>query len=90
MRGQLTRREFLEKGLLPVLGVGLASCAGSQRLAEITPSKLTEPAAPPSDFTPAPSPKSGLKAEAGATPIGEGTGIPEGLHEARYYVQLDR
>jgi pyruvate formate lyase activating enzyme len=62
MRGELTRREFLKKGLLATLGAGLASCAGPERLTEIT--------SPP-------------------TPTTEDTPIPEGLHEARYYLQMD-
>ena len=42
MRGKVTRREFLWKGFLAALGAGLVSCAGPQRLAEITPVKPTD------------------------------------------------
>ncbi|HAL61289.1 MAG TPA: AmmeMemoRadiSam system radical SAM enzyme [Chloroflexi bacterium] len=73
MRGKLTRREFLQKGVLAALGAGLVSCAGPQRLAEITPTPTKRPT---------------LTAEAPPTPPAEGTPIPE-LHEARYYLQLD-
>jgi len=69
MKGELTRREFLQKGFLAALGAGLVSCAGPQRLAEITPVKLMDVAPP--------------------TPTAETAPI-SGLHEARYYLQLDR
>lgn len=40
-RARVTRREFLQKGLLGVLGAGLVSCSGPQRLLELTPAKPT-------------------------------------------------
>jgi pyruvate formate lyase activating enzyme len=46
MKGKLTRREFVQKGLLAALGAGLASCSGPQRLAETTPVKPTDEASP--------------------------------------------
>ena len=42
MTGKWTRREFLQKGFLAALGAGLVSCAGPQRLAEITPVQPTD------------------------------------------------
>ncbi len=86
MRGRVTRREFLQKGFLAALGAGLVSCAGPQRLAEITPVKPTETVASPPASTPTKRPT--LTAEAPPTATAEGTSIPE-LHEARYYLQLD-
>lgn len=46
MKGKLTRREFVQKGLLAALGAGLASCSGPQRLAETTPAKPADEASP--------------------------------------------
>lgn len=86
MRGKLTRREFLQKGFLAALGAGLVSCACPQRLAEITPVKPTDTVASPSAFTPAIRPT--LATEVPPMPTAQGTPIP-GLHEARYYLQLD-
>lgn len=43
MRGKVTRREFLQRGLLAALGAGLVSCAGPQRLAEIAPTLTRRP-----------------------------------------------
>jgi hypothetical protein len=97
MRGKLTRRKFLQKGFLAALGARLVSCAGPQRLAEITPVEPTDTVAPPPTFTPEESPtrptftptqRPTLTAEAPPTPTAEGTPIPA-LHEARYYLQLD-
>lgn len=87
MRGRLTRREFLGQGLLATLGVGLAACAGPQRLAEITPELIDTPTSPPA-FIPTVTPKPSLAAQARPTPTVEGTSVPE-LHEARYYAKLD-
>jgi pyruvate formate lyase activating enzyme len=56
MKGKLTRREFVQKGFLAVLGTGLASCAGPQRLAEITPAKQTDKAPPTSAAESVPTP----------------------------------
>ena len=97
MRGKLTRRKFLQKGVLAALGTGLVSCAGPQRLAEITPVKPTDTVTSPPAFTPDESPtrptftptqRPTLTAEAPPTPTAEATLIPA-LHEARYYLQLD-
>jgi pyruvate formate lyase activating enzyme len=91
MRGKLTRRKFLQKGFLAALGAGLVSCAGPQRLAEITPVKPTDTIAPSLTLTPdelPTRPTFTLTAEAPPTPTAEGAPIPE-LHEARYYLQLD-
>jgi pyruvate formate lyase activating enzyme len=46
MKGKLTRREFVHKGLLAALGAGLASCTGPQRLAETTPVKPADETSP--------------------------------------------
>jgi pyruvate formate lyase activating enzyme len=46
MKGKLTRREFVQKGLLAALGAGLASCTGPQRLAETTPVERTDETSP--------------------------------------------
>jgi pyruvate formate lyase activating enzyme len=88
MKRKLTRRKFLQKGFLAALGAGLVSCAGPQRLAEITPVEPTDTVTPPLTLTPTPTPRPTLTAEAPPTPTAEGTPIPE-LHEARYYLQLD-
>jgi pyruvate formate lyase activating enzyme len=97
MRGKLTRRKFLQKGVLAALGAGLVSCAGPQRMAEITPGKPTDTVTPPPTFTPdelptrptfTPTQRPTLTTEAPPTPTAEGTPIPT-LHEARYYFQLD-
>jgi pyruvate formate lyase activating enzyme len=53
LRGKLTRREFLHKGFLAALAAGLASCAGPQRLAEITPAAEAPPT-PTAQGTPIP------------------------------------
>ena len=88
MRGKLTRREFLQKGFLAALGAGLVSCAGPQRLAEITPLQPTDTVTSPPTFTSTPTQRPTLTAEAPPTPTAEGTPIPA-LHEAQYYLQLD-
>jgi pyruvate formate lyase activating enzyme len=101
MRGKLTRREFIQQGFLAALGAGLVSCAGPQRLAEITPVEPTDTAASPPAPTLTPTPTAKvppsptltdtppLTAEASLTPTAEGTPVPQGLYEARYYLQLD-
>ena len=97
MRGKLTRREFLQKGFLAALGAGLVSCAGPQRLAEITPDEPTDTVTPSPTSTPdelptrptvTPTQRPTLTAEAPPTPTAEGTPIPA-LHEAQHYLQLD-
>jgi pyruvate formate lyase activating enzyme len=70
MKDRLTRRQFLRTGFLAALGSGLASCAGLERPAEVTPARPTR------------------EEQASPTPQPEATPIP-GLHEARYYRQLD-
>jgi hypothetical protein len=87
-RRKLTRRKFLQKGFLAALGAGLVSCAGPQRLAEITPLQPTDTVTSPPTFTFTPTQRPTLTAEPPPTPTAEGTPIPE-LHEARYYLQLD-
>jgi len=54
MRGKVTRREFLQKGLLATLGAGLVSCAGPLNLTEMTPGKPTETLERPPTSTPWP------------------------------------
>jgi pyruvate formate lyase activating enzyme len=89
VKEQLTRREFLHKGLLAALGAGLAACARPQRLAEIPPVEPTE--------ADVPSPTSTFALPSGATPTkkvllapaAKSTLLPKELHEARYYRQLD-
>ena len=76
VRGKLTRREFLQKGVLAALGAGLASCA------ESTPVEPTDTTASPLASSPT------LPAQAASTPTAEDTSVPQ-LHEARYYLQLD-
>jgi pyruvate formate lyase activating enzyme len=89
MKGKLTRREFLQGGLLAALGAGFMSCARPQRLADIRPVEPAETGA----SLPAPAPTSTPRpvgaAEVSPTPTAETTPPPE-LHEARYYLQLDQ
>ena len=74
----LTRRQFLQQGALVALGAGLASCDGWQQATATQAVTATRPATPTqaATATPQPSPT------AVATPR-------TGLHEAKYYVQLD-
>jgi pyruvate formate lyase activating enzyme len=74
MQRGMIRREFLQRGLLAGLGAGLASCAGPRRLARLMPAQPAPTAtAPPT----------------GAAPTVEELSLPEGLHGAKYYAQLD-
>jgi pyruvate formate lyase activating enzyme len=84
---KLTRREFL-KGALAALGAGLASCAGPQRLADITPLESERSNTPIPSLSPTPSKKPTLLAEAPLTPTAKETPALE-LHEAMFYQQLD-
>ena len=86
MKRKLTRRKFLQKGFLAALGAGLVSCAGPQRLVEITPVEPTDTVTPSPAFTPdelPTRPTFTLTAEAPPTPTAEGTPVPA-LHEAQY------
>ncbi len=85
MNGELSRRKFLQQGCLAALGAGLASCAGPQRLAEVTPVKPTDTIV---SFSPTPTKSPTLTPEVSPTPTTESTPLPE-LHEALYYQQLD-
>jgi len=83
----ITRREFIRKGVLAALGTGLAACARSQLPPEVpSPPPTGTPTSPPAS-TPAPTKQPTPTPKATAT--AERTPIPEGLHEARYYRQLD-
>lgn len=86
MRGWLTRRDFL-KGTLAALWVGLASCAGPRRLANITPFESRSEGGP-SPHLPTLTERPTLHTEAALTPTPEITPTPE-LHEAMFYRQLD-
>jgi hypothetical protein len=101
MKGELTRREFLEKGFLVALGAGFASCTGPQRLADITPAELDEaitssptltltPTRQPTHTPEVPTPtlKPTLDAEAPPTLTTQGVLTLE-LEEARCYERLD-
>jgi pyruvate formate lyase activating enzyme len=101
MKGELTRREFLEKGFLVALGAGFASCTGPQRLVDITPAELDEaitssptltltPTRQPTHTPEVPTPtlKPTLDAEAPPTLTTQGVLTLE-LEEARCYERLD-
>jgi pyruvate formate lyase activating enzyme len=86
MTDKLTRRDFM-KGALAVLGAGLASCAGPQRLVDVTPLE-TEGDEDLSPYPPTLTRRPTLHTEAPFTPTAEGIPTPE-LHEAMFYRQLD-
>ena len=89
MRGKLTRREFLHRGLLVTLGAGLASCAGPQRLADSTPVEPTDAAIPSSAPPSLPTDGRVRTVEGPPLDIAKDEPVPEGLHEARYYLQTE-
>ena len=80
MNRGLSRRQFLQQGLLAALGAGLASCTGSGQPAQ-RPTSAPTPTASPSPTLP-PTPTSRPSPTATAAPAA-------GLHEASYYTQLD-
>ena len=80
MDSKLTRRQFLQQGLLAALAAGLASCNGREEATRGPPATQTQMATP----SPVPSPTPTPQPSPTAT---EGPGID--LHEARYYTQLD-
>ncbi len=85
---ELTRREFLRKGFLAVLGAGLASCAGPQRATDMPPAEPADRAALVPSPTPTLVPRPTLTTRTPATATTEATAVDR-FHEARYYVQLE-
>jgi len=80
MKRRLTRRQFLQQGLIAALGAGLASCSGVRQATRSPPARSTEITTPAPTLLPTPIAKpSPSAAEAPGTE----------LTEARYYTRLD-
>jgi pyruvate formate lyase activating enzyme len=74
MKRNLNRRAFLQRGFLAGLGTGLASCVWPRR---------------PPTLAPTPPVNTAVSLPTTPAPTVEDISPPQGLHEAKYYAQLD-